>query len=152
MWIMELKKKILTEVEEVVANSGLMLVDLNIRGNENNKIIEIFIDGDDFITTKICSDISRQIGDKFETDEVITTKYRLDVSSPGTDRPLKFLRQYKKNINRLFEIKFVENDQVVKKNGELTEIREELLFFKIAGEIKSIKFSDIKSAKVLIRF
>jgi ribosome maturation factor RimP len=149
---MDIKKKILAEVETIVENAGLMLIDLDIRGNDNNRIIEVFIDADDFVTTELCSKISREIGDKFEVEEIITSKYRLDVSSPGTDRSLKYLRQFKKNINRMFEIKVEENGQNKKFTGELTEINNEILSFKVNKEIISINFSNIKSAKILIRF
>jgi len=52
----------------------------------------------------------------------------------------------------MFEIKVEENGQNKKFTGELTEINNEILSFKVNKEIISINFSNIKSAKILIRF
>ena len=149
---MEFKNKILPEIEKAVQNAGLMLVDLVIRGKDNNRIIEIFVDGDDFVTTKVCTDLSREIGEVFDKADLISSKYRLEVSSPGIGRPLKYLRQYKKNLDKHFEIEFAEENETKKVKGKLIEINGQVLFFGAGKEVINIDFSNIKTAKVLIRF
>ncbi|NLT51821.1 MAG: hypothetical protein GXX85_12990 [Ignavibacteria bacterium] len=149
---MEFKDKILPEIEKAVQNAGLMLVDVIVRGKDNSRIIEIFVDGDDFVTTKVCADLSREIGEAFDKAELISSKYRLEVSSPGIGRPLKFLRQYKKNLDKHFEIEFAEENETKKIKGKLIEINGQVLVFGAGKEVIKIDFSNIKNAKVLIRF
>ncbi len=41
------------------------------------------------ITLTTCESISREVADLFDIEDPITGRYRLEVSSPGLDRPLE---------------------------------------------------------------
>ncbi len=106
-----LKEKIIELTEQIIPEHECVLIDVVLRGDSRNRIIEIYVDNEDGITLDDCSLISRKINEGIERDEVIKSKYRLDVSSPGTERPLKYLLQYKKHIGRKLEVDFLENDE-----------------------------------------
>lgn len=149
----ELDKKIFSVCGSIIADHDLMLIDLLIRGTPSNKVIEVFIDSDSELGIDRCAEISRLIIDKLDSENIITSSYRLDVSSPGIDRPLKFLRQFPKHIGRKMEFILVQNDGTEKKmSGKLTAVKENILFFIIGKEELSFPFENIKKAKVLISF
>jgi ribosome maturation factor RimP len=87
-----------------------------------------------------------------EAEELITSSYRLDVSSPGTDRPLKYLIQYPKHINRKLEIEYKDGDESKKVVGKLIRIVAEDLFIEEKKNEFKINFESITKAKVLISF
>ncbi len=149
-----LQKNIVEISEEVINRLGFILVDTVFRGDERNRIIEIFADGENGITIDDCAGISREIGKIIEEKELISSKYRLEVSSPGIDRPLKFIQQYKKNINRKFEISFTNNEgnETNLKNAKLVRIENEDLVFEADKKEITINFNNIKKATVLISF
>ena len=150
---MNKKDQIKEIIEEVVSRYGYLLIDVAFRGDQKNKIIEIFIDHEkDGVTTKACASISRDIGEQIDTEELITSKYRLDVSSPGLERPLKFIRQYVKNIDRKFEVEYQTEEDTNKFEGKLVSVEGEKLTFKTNKEEVLIDFEKIKSAKVIISF
>jgi len=95
--------------ESVASENTVYLVDMDIKHGQGEEIISIFLDTDRGIDIDQCKNISRLIADTFESDpsvsERLTSKYRLEVSSPGLARPLKLVRQYKKNIGRLLQVK-----------------------------------------------
>ncbi len=145
------KSKIFEKLEEIVTSEGFLLIDLVIRGDDRLRIIEVFIDGENAVTTDDCMKISRII-EKTIDEENLFKNYRLDVSSPGVDRPLKYLAQYNKHINRKFELSYKDEDKVKKIIGKLIRIEGNILYFEeINREIK-INFKDIIKAKVLISF
>ena len=149
---MNLNKKEITEkIKEIIEDLGYLFIEIDFRGDSRNYILEIYIDNEIGITTVNCSDVSKAIGEMLETSNLIESRYRLDVSSPGTDRPLKFIQQFKKNVGRNFEL-IIENATSSKISGELLEVNSDDLKFKIEKEIKEINIKNIKSAKVLIRF
>ncbi|MEM9930098.1 MAG: ribosome maturation factor, partial [Bacteroidota bacterium] len=88
-------------------------------------------------------------------------RYTLNVSSPGVDRPLKFLRQYRKNIGRNLDVTTLEGD---KHTGKLTTVNEDHLILeakvrrkegkrkKTVIEETPISFDNIKKAIVKISF
>ena len=145
----------INEIQQIAGTAaeqaGFFLVDLNIRGDKNKRIIEIFIDGEKSISAEDLAEISRSINKIIEEKNYFSGSYRLDVSSPGTERPLKFLKQYPKHLNRKFEITYKDIEE---KNftGKLFKIEnEDLYFIKNKQEIK-INFNDIIKATVIISF
>jgi ribosome maturation factor RimP len=136
--------------QQVAEENSLFLIDLIVRGSESSRVIEVFIDGEINISADECALISKEITKQIDEKELLKS-YRLDVSSPGVDRPLIYLKQYPKHLNRLFEIEFNASGSSSTFKGKLVSIEDEVLTFQSNKEIK-IKFQDIIKAKVLVSF
>lgn len=151
------KEQIQSIITPVIDEEGLFIVEITV-GSSNH--ISIFIDGDKGVTIDQCIAVSRFIEQNLNRDE---EDYELDVSSAGLDLPLKVTRQYIKNIGRLVD--------VVYKNGQKTtgkivgaddscfnlEVEKSLLVEgkkrkQLITEIDSIKYTDIKSTKIVVSF
>jgi ribosome maturation factor RimP len=65
-----------------------------------NQRLYVYIDSDSGFTFERCQKISRYLESHLDTNGWLGEKYLLEVSSPGIERPLKFPRQYTKNIGR----------------------------------------------------
>lgn len=149
---MNTNKPLISEkIKNTVEQLGFLLIEINFRGNENDLVLEIFIDNEVGIITSDCVDVSRACGDLIESENLIESKYRLDVSSPGIDRPLMYIQQYQKNIDRFFELEF-EGQVGEKFEAKLLDVNNEILKFQIDNKIEEVNFNNIKSAKVVVRF
>jgi ribosome maturation factor RimP len=135
---------------ETAEGLGLLLIECIIRGTKSNPVIEVFIDGSKDISAEICKSVSTLMK-KIIDEQNLFSSYRLDVSSPGVDRPLTFIEQYLKHLNRLFHVEYKTGDEVKKINARLTGIEDYILTFFSDTEIK-IRFQDILKAKVLVSF
>ena len=62
-----------------------------------------------------------------------------------------YIQQFKKNIGRSFEL-ILKDGTSKKLIGDLKDVKNENLVFEIENNIKEINMSNIKSARVLIRF
>jgi len=134
------------------------LVDIHL--SAGNKL-EVFVDSDSGITFKKCQRISRFLEKPIDEEGWLGEKYTLEVSSPGTSRPLKFLRQYPKNIGRKLEVKLLEG---ATKKGTLTKVEPSLIVLEEKIRVKEgkkkvnkiiqyeIPFESIKQARVKISF
>ena len=71
-------------------------------GAENT--LEVFVDSEIALDFAKCQKISRYLEAYLDENKWLTEQYTLEVSSPGADRPLVFLRQYQKHIGRNLEI------------------------------------------------
>ena len=71
------------------------------RGN----ILNVFLDADSGIDFDKCRIISRYLEQMLDESLILGEEYTLEVSSPGLSRPLKFLRQYAKNVGRNVDVK-----------------------------------------------
>jgi ribosome maturation factor RimP len=141
------------KIAEIVERKGFFPVEVIIRGTPSKRVIEVFIDGEKDVTADDCANVSREINSEFENLPEAGNDYRLDVSSPGVDKPLKFLKQYPKHIKRNFEVLYKSGEETRKISGKLIDVEKEDLTFlcKNAGEVK-IKFNNIKKAKVTVSF
>lgn len=149
---MNTNKPLISEkIKNIVEQLGFLLIEINFRGNDNDLVLEIFIDNEVGIITSDCVDVSRACGDLIESENLIESKYRLDVSSPGIDRPLMYIQQFQKNIDRFFELEF-EGQVGEKFVAKLLDVNNEILKFQIDNKIEEVNFNNIKSAKVVVRF
>ena len=126
-----------------------------------NKKVEVFIDSDEGVDFSKCKVISRFLESHIEQENWFGEKYTLEVSSPGTSRPLKLVRQYHKHVGRKLEIKLNEGG---KEEGLLAEVHDDKIIIQKKERIKEgkkkrtvvsdveIKFEDIKQAIVKLVF
>jgi len=104
---MTLKNKVQELLDVALAERpGLFLVDLSI--NEANKI-SINLDGDQGVNLQDCIDVSRLIENGLDREE---QDFSLEVASAGVSTPLKFVRQYKKNIGRTLKVKTNTSEEI----------------------------------------
>lgn len=148
----ELLEKIKIRIEPVLEKFGVYLIDLSFSKVKNANKYIFFIDKDTYLTVDDCSMVSRELEKILVDEEFITSSDQIEVSSPGVDRPLKFLRQYPKHKEKIFSVTFRINDKVMTKELVLKEVIDDKLVFDENGKIVEIDFSDIIKAKTLIKF
>lgn len=73
----------------------------------------VFADSDSGMTFEKCQKLSRFLESHLDTNLWLTDKYILEVSSPGIGRPLKFVRQYIKNVGRTVAVTLLDKTQQV---------------------------------------
>jgi ribosome maturation factor RimP len=147
-----IKENIVRISNEIAEKLNFFVIDINFRGDNRKKIIEVFVDSKKNIDADNLAEISREINSIIEEQDIIQQAYRLDVSTPGVDRPLKFLKQFPKHINRNFEVTYKTGDESRTITGKLLSVeREELTFLFDKKEIL-IQFKNITTAKVIISF
>ena len=83
-----LKSALVTLVSPVVEDHDAELVDVELRGSPNNQTVRILVHRDSGIMLNDCEAISRELGDLFDVEDPVPGRYRLEVTSPGLDRPL----------------------------------------------------------------
>ncbi len=146
-------KQVTDRLEALIEGSSLFLVDIKIKPTNN---IKIYLDGDTGVTIDAVSKLNRALYKQLEESEMFPDgDFSLEVSSAGIDEPLKFFRQYVKNIGRKVEVT-LQDDQV--HTGVLKEATEaEITLEETAGKKKEvvstlIPFSNIKKTVVQISF
>jgi ribosome maturation factor RimP len=71
--------------------AGYELVDVEHVVQGRARIVRVLLDKPGGITVGDCAEFSRRLGDCLEMNQTIPGAYRLEVSSPGIDRPLTTL-------------------------------------------------------------
>lgn len=147
----------LNKLKEITLNlckkMNLYLVDVEEKGNINNPLFLVFADTDKGITLGECEKLSKAIQDEIDFDDDFPLRYRLDVSSPGLDKPLSEDFQFKRNIGKNISIKMTNLDVDKKIVGKLKSFNEKILILedKKGKEINYTR-SEIKEAKVELQW
>ena len=150
---MEIKNSLRDIVNPIIEAKGAFLIDINIHRTGPALMLEFFIDTDTGVTTGLCAEISREISRIIDAADAIRGRYNLVVSSPGLERPLRFLWQFPRNLGREFRIKYRSGDEVETVTGLLAEINGEELMLKLNNnEIIKIYFPSVVEAKVNIKW
>lgn len=146
-----LEDRITAIVRDVVTDAAHFIVSVQVRGVRGSRVVEIYLDGDEGIGVDILAKYSREIGFLLDTQDVVDGKYKLEVSSPGLDRPLEQLRQYSKHVERTLKVKIDTPDGRKTQEGVLTRVGDEDIdLTKVNKEVLTIPFSDIIEAKVVL--
>ena len=59
---------------------------------------------EDSVSVHDCANVSRDLSAIFDVEDVVPTAYTLEVSSPGLDRPLRGLDDYRRFTGRLAKV------------------------------------------------
>jgi ribosome maturation factor RimP len=86
-------RAIVQKVEEILtpllADEGFSLVDVEYKFEHGGWVLRVLIDRKGGITLDACARVSREFGQLLDVGNTMPATYRLEVSSPGLDRPLK---------------------------------------------------------------
>ena len=146
----ELFEKISDIVTPLIEPLNGYLVDLTMRGEGGSSVVEIYIDTDEGITADQCAEISRGISAELDRHAVLTGRYRLEVSSPGLDRPLKLGRQFAKNIGRTLKVVSDANSETITVTGILEGVSGVSLTISTPDQRSiSLSLADVREAYVL---
>ncbi|MFT4060836.1 MAG: ribosome maturation factor [Edaphocola sp.] len=141
------------KLETLIAGSSLFIVDVAVKPVNN---IKIYLDGDNGINIEAISNINRSLYKLIEeSGRFPEGDFSLEVSSPGVDEPLKFYRQYPKNIGRKAAVTLNDDSTLT---GTLKSVTEEKLTLSVQigkkkeTQEKEIPFAEIKKTVVQITF
>lgn len=136
-------------------NTNYFLVDIKIRPGNN---IRVTLDADTGVVIDKCVEYNRSLYKKIEEAGIFPPgEFSLEVSSPGTDEPLRFHRQYLKNRGRNVEVTMLDGSR---KDGKLVEVSEDgIIIEESVGQKKkkevvmhTLLFDNIKSTKIQVVF
>jgi ribosome maturation factor RimP len=152
-----LKDKVKALLNQALSeDESLFLIDFSM-GADNS--INVVLDGDQGVTVQDCMKVSRAIEHNLDREE---EDFSLTVTSAGAASPMVDPRQYKKNIGRKVKVRTLDDTY----EGNLTGASDEGIILEwkarepkpigkgktTVQKKKEIIFSDIKEAKVVLKF
>ncbi|MCH8287143.1 hypothetical protein IIB79_11570 [candidate division KSB1 bacterium] len=140
------KKRIRTSIEKL----GYEVVDIRKEVRSKLDIIKIYIDSDSGVTLADCSNVSRFVNDEIFKYDLFTKDYRLEVSSPGIDRPLAGYKDFKRNITRKASVTFLENGKTVTITGTIKNANENEIIIQKSKDDITIEMNKIIEGKIVL--
>lgn len=132
-------------VEPVVGESGVDLVDLEVKGPPNRRVVRVVADVDGGLDIDRISTISQQVSAVLEDADAIPGAYTLEVSSPGVDRPLTTGRDFARQLGRDVRLVREGADDLV---GTLLGVTDDTVTVDIDGDEQTIAIADVDHGRV----
>ncbi|MCD6180833.1 MAG: ribosome maturation factor RimP [Candidatus Cloacimonetes bacterium] len=141
-------KRIEEIAQDACSTSGVALYDVEMKTAAKGLVIIVYITRINGVTVEDCRTVSKKISAVLDEEDLIESRYFLEVSSPGLERDLKLKKQYKSAINETTKISFHNDDgKTVTVIGILREVRPDEVVIEIHEELFDIPFSHIKKAR-----
>jgi ribosome maturation factor RimP len=141
-----------SDISAILLQENAVLIDLSLKNLGGNPIIQVFADNEKGINANELAEINRKISKIIDEKEDFPKNYRLDISSPGVDRPLIYPWQYNRNIGRHLEVTFKDEDEQKTVTGTLESIDDQKILLQTSKQKLEITFPQIIKAIVQIRF
>ncbi|HEY9580136.1 MAG TPA: ribosome maturation protein RimP [Rhizorhapis sp.] len=145
----------LTElIEPEVKSLGFALVRVKLFGGADDRTLQIMAERSETrqLTIDDCAALSRRISELFDEIDPIEEAYRLEVSSPGIDRPLTRLSDFADWTGHEARISLVEPQDGRKQfTGTLKGVEGDVITFsdRKLGDL-SIPFDNVHGAKLML--
>jgi ribosome maturation factor RimP len=149
-------KTLVEQIEALITPSlssmGFELVQVKFMDGKQQQTLQIMAQRPDgTISLDDCADISRQVSAVLDVEDIIQAAYRLEVSSPGIDRPLVKLSDYKNYLDHTAKVETVlPVDGRKRFTGTLKSVQGENIILTVDGRDHTIPFTDIQTAKLVL--
>jgi ribosome maturation factor RimP len=148
-----LREKIKSLAERICRDQGLQLIDVEVKGDAGRVIFQIYADSLKGITLGECEQMSRLLMDEIDMNDDVPQNYRLDVSSPGLDRPLESDFDFQKNIGYDLSVQTVEEENNKTYTGQLLRFDTDFIYLDDpkTGE-HTIPRAEIRQARIKLKW
>jgi ribosome maturation factor RimP len=102
---------VLAQIRELVQPSleqnGVELFDVRLAGAIGGmRVLRLAIDKPTGVTLDDCERVSTSVAAVLDAYDIIDGAYNLEVSSPGAERPLRNLDEWRRHVGRLVNVRF----------------------------------------------
>ena len=148
-----LQEKLKTAIDDYLKEKDIVLVNLDLQTQGRKFILRILVDQPEGgITLDRCAYLNNAIGQFLDNENLIQTKYVLEVSSPGLDRPLLTREDFSRCLNRRVRIFFNQCQEEGRHEilGTLISVNDTGLELDLGSQTQQIPFVGIRKAKQAI--
>jgi ribosome maturation factor RimP len=108
------------------------------------------VDKDGGVTMDDIADATREVSRLLDESDVMGEHpYTLEVTSPGTDRPLTLPRHWRRNTGRLVKVTTADGTSFT---GRIVESDETGATLDVDGQQRTVSYADVAKARVQIEF
>jgi len=143
------EEKVSSIAESIATEINVELVDVEFVKEGNEWFLRIFIDRQGGMDLDTCEIFSRKLSDILDEDDPITQAYRLEVSSPGIERPLKKEKDFARFASEKVKINLFEAvDGQKQLIGILLGIEAGIVKLQVAEKVYEITLEQISKANL----
>jgi len=140
-----------SDIESVVKSVGLELYDTVIVNENDETIFRVCVISNDVVegqrkgvSLDECVELTHLISPLLDVTPPVSGEYRLEVGSPGIERKLTTLDNFKKSVGENVSLLLDEKEKI---KAKLVKVEGNKLFVEKEGQIHEVDFNAVKKAK-----
>ena len=143
-------KKVAQLVTPTVEALGLQLWGIEHSSQGKYSVLRVFIERDTGVTINDCEQVSRQVSAILDVEDPIAGEYTLEVSSPGTDRLLFTVEQFRQYCGEEVDIRMRSPiDGRRKFKGMLQGVVNRVVQIEVEGSSFELPHEEIEKANIV---
>ena len=147
------RSRIAEVLTEPLAATGLDVEAIDLTPAGKRRLLRVAVDKDGGVTlddiAEATKEVSRVLDGAEGSDVMGEQPYTLEVTSPGTDRPLTHPRHWRRNQGRLVKATLADGRTLT---GRITDSDDTRAVLDVDGNRDEIAFVDVTKAKIQIEF
>lgn len=133
-----------------LAATGLDVEAIELSQAGKRRMLRVAVDKDGGVTMDDIADATKQVSRVLDDSDVMGERpYTLEVTSPGTDRPLELPRHWRHNSGRLVKVTTTGGGSFT---GRITGSDDTSAALDVDGAPREVRYAEVAKAKVQIEF
>ena len=145
------RDRLVETLRPAVEGAGLDLEDVEVTPAGRRRLVRVVVDKDGGVTLDDIAETTRLLSQRLDADDDLMGEmsYTLEVTSPGTDRPLTAVRHWRRNIGRLVKVTPHEGEPVT---GRIVDAGESSARLDVDGASHDVDYTEVRKARVEVEF
>ncbi len=136
-------------LEPALEAAGYVLEDVVVRAAGRRSLVQVVVDREGGVSLDDVAEASQVCSAVLDDADPLPGTYVLEVSSPGTDRPLALPRHWRRNIGRVVEVR---RRAAATLTGRLCGADDDGATLDVAGQEHRVAYADVVRAVVQVEF
>jgi ribosome maturation factor RimP len=137
-------------ITDPLAAVGLDVEAVELTPAGKRRMLRVAVDKDGGVTLDDIAEATKEVSRVLDDSDVMGEQpYTLEVTSPGTDRPLTLPRHWRRNESRLVKVTLVDGETVT---GRISGSDDERATLDVDGTTRDVAYADVAKAKIQIEF
>lgn len=146
----QIRSRLAEVLTEPLAASGLDVEAIELTPAGRRRLLRVAVDKDGGVTMDDVADATREVSRLLDESDVMgESPYTLEVTSPGTDRPLTLPRHWRRNRSRLVKVTTKDGTTVT---GRVLTSDEEAATLDVDGAERVVPLDQVAKARIQIEF
>ena len=150
MGVDQTRERLVEELTDPLLTLGLDLEGIELAAARRCRVLRVAVDRDGGVTLDDVAAATKEVSRLLDDSDVMGEQpYLLEVSSPGTDRPLTHPRHWRRNTGRLVAVTTTDGRS---RTGRVVETGEERVVLDVDGTRQDVALADVAKARVQVEF
>jgi len=129
--------------QDLLGPMGYDVLEVSLKGTGNSRVLSVRLERKDEVPISVeeLERASRVLGSELDRLDLIESAYRLEVESPGPDRPLLTPRHFERFAGLKAKVRSPEGNFT----GRIEGVSEDTVTFLVGKELRTLKIGEFKA-------